>query len=103
MQEDTIPPHGGGLALESATRRVALRWRELLYSGVLTLIRRHPWWFGATALAAVLLRLFFIWKLAVVTDDSVFYGDIARCLIHNHGYGVQQNGGWEPTVSRLPG
>jgi 4-amino-4-deoxy-L-arabinose transferase-like glycosyltransferase len=70
---------------------------------VLTLIRRHPWWFGATALAAVLLRLFFIWKLAVVTDDSVFYGDIARCLIHNHGYGVQQNGGWEPTVSRLPG
>ncbi|MGC2211201.1 MAG: glycosyltransferase family 39 protein [Candidatus Korobacteraceae bacterium] len=70
---------------------------------MLTLIRRHPWWFGATALVAVLLRLFFIWKLAVVTDDSVFYGDIARCLIHNHGYGVQENGGWEPTVSRLPG
>ena len=39
----------------------------------------------------------------MVTDDSVFYGDIARCLIHNHGYGVQENGGWEPTVSRLPG
>jgi len=82
---------------------VAPRPLELLYSGVLTLIRRHGWWFGATALAAVLLRLFFIWKMAVVTDDSVFYGDIARCLIHSHGYGVQQNGGWEPTVSRLPG
>ncbi len=70
---------------------------------MLTLIRRHGWWFGATALAAVLLRLFFIWKMAVVTDDSVFYGDIARCLIHNHGYGTQRIGGWEPTVSRLPG
>jgi 4-amino-4-deoxy-L-arabinose transferase-like glycosyltransferase len=70
---------------------------------VLTLIRKHGWWFGATALAAVLLRLFFIWKMAVVTDDSIFYGDIARCLIHNHGYGVQQTGGWEPTLSRLPG
>ena len=70
---------------------------------MLTLIRKHGWWFGAVAAAAVLLRLMFIWRMSVITDDSMFYGDIARCLIHKHGYGVMQIGGWQPTLSRLPG
>jgi 4-amino-4-deoxy-L-arabinose transferase-like glycosyltransferase len=103
MRGDTIHLPGRGLSLLSAARKVALRRLELLYSVVLTLIRKHGWWFGAVALAAVLLRLFFIWKMAVVTDDSLFYGDIASNLIHHNGYGTQQSWGWQPTVSRLPG
>ena len=70
---------------------------------MLTLIRKHRWWFAGVALAAVLLRLFFIWKMALVTDDSVFYGDIARSLLHGHGFGVAGASGWQPTLSRLPG
>ena len=70
---------------------------------MLTLIRRHRWWFAATALAAVLLRLFFIWKMAVVTNDALFYGDIAKCLLHHHGYGLGDAPGCTPTLSRLPG
>jgi 4-amino-4-deoxy-L-arabinose transferase-like glycosyltransferase len=70
---------------------------------VLTLIRRHRWWFAGIALAAVLLRLFFTWRFAIVTDDAVYYADIAKCLLQYHGYGTTQAEGWTPTLSRLPG
>jgi 4-amino-4-deoxy-L-arabinose transferase-like glycosyltransferase len=77
--------------------------QHLLYSVVLTLIRRHRWWFACTAMAAVLLRLFFVWKMAVVTDDSVIYGDIAKCLLRFHTFGMMKPSGCDPTLSRLPG
>jgi 4-amino-4-deoxy-L-arabinose transferase-like glycosyltransferase len=84
-------------------RRTAGPPGRMLYSGVLSLLRRHRWWFAGVGLTALLLRLFFVWKMAAVTDDSVFYGDIARCLIHFHGYGTEIGSGWAPTLSRLPG
>jgi len=74
-----------------------------IFASVLSLIRRNLWWFAAIGLAGVLLRLFFIRHFAVVTDDAVFYGEIAKCLIHNHGYGVMNGSGWTPTLTRLPG
>jgi 4-amino-4-deoxy-L-arabinose transferase-like glycosyltransferase len=75
----------------------------LLYSVVLTLINRYRWWFFATTMAAVLLRLFFVLKLPVVAVDSLIYGDIAKCLINNHMFGLEKVSGWEPTLMRLPG
>ena len=70
---------------------------------VLTLVRRHALWFAVVGLAAVLLRLFFIWRFAIVTDDAVYYSDIAKCLLEYHRYGTTQAEGWTPTLSRLPG
>lgn len=67
------------------------------------MIRKHCWWFAATTLAAVLLRLFFVLKLPVIAGDSLIYGDIAKCLVNNHMFGVQRATGWEPTLIRLPG
>jgi len=55
------------------------------------------------ALAAVLLRLFFVWQLSMVTDDSLFYGELAGAMLHGHGLAVEKATGWQPTLSRLPG
>lgn len=70
---------------------------------MLTLIYKHRWWFLATTIAAVLLRLFFVFKLPVMADDSLIYGDIAKGLINNHMFGIEKVSGWEPTLMRLPG
>jgi 4-amino-4-deoxy-L-arabinose transferase-like glycosyltransferase len=70
---------------------------------VLTFLNRHRWWFLAATVAAVLLRLFFVLKLRVIEGDSLVYGDIAKCLVKTHMYGIEKAGGWEPTLIRLPG
>jgi 4-amino-4-deoxy-L-arabinose transferase-like glycosyltransferase len=70
---------------------------------VLTFIGKHRWWFGSVALGALLLRLFFVWQLPVVTNDSIFYAEIARGLLHGHGLALEKDWGWAPTLSRLPG
>ncbi len=67
------------------------------------MIHKHCWWFLATTLAAVLLRLFFVFKLPVIAGDSLIYGDIAKCLVNNHMFGMERASGWEPTLIRLPG
>lgn len=50
-----------------------------------------------------MLRLFFVLKLPVIAVDSLIYGDIAKCLINNHMFGMEKVAGWEPTLVRLPG
>lgn len=70
---------------------------------MLTLLNRHRWWFFATTILAVLLRLFFLLKLPVIAGDTLIYGDIAKCLINNHMFGIEKLAGWEPTLIRLPG
>jgi 4-amino-4-deoxy-L-arabinose transferase-like glycosyltransferase len=76
---------------------------SVIFSVVLNLLRRHLWWFVATTMAAVLLRLLFVLKLPVIVGDSLVYGDIAKCLINYHMFGVEKVAGWEPTLIRLPG
>jgi 4-amino-4-deoxy-L-arabinose transferase-like glycosyltransferase len=49
------------------------------------------------------LRLFFLLKLPVIAGDTLIYGDIAKCLINNHMFGIEKLAGWEPTLIRLPG
>jgi 4-amino-4-deoxy-L-arabinose transferase-like glycosyltransferase len=70
---------------------------------VLALIGRHRWWFAGVALGALLLRLFFVWQLPMVTNDSLFYAEIARGLLGGHGLAIERDSGWGPTLSRLPG
>jgi 4-amino-4-deoxy-L-arabinose transferase-like glycosyltransferase len=70
---------------------------------VLTFLNRHRGWFLAATVAAVLLRLFFVTKLRVIEGDSLVYGDIAKCLVKTHMYGIEKASGWEPTLIRLPG
>ena len=84
------PLRQSSLAARGLSRRAALpsAARLLLYSVVLTFINRHRWWFLATTIAAVLLRLFFVFKLPVIAGDSLVYGDIAKCLINHHMYGI---------------
>jgi len=50
-----------------------------------------------------MLRLFFVLKLPVIAGDTLIYGDIAKCLINNHMFGIEKLAGWEPTLIRLPG
>ena len=75
----------------------------LLYSVVLTMINRHRRWFLATTIVAVLLRLFFVLKMPVIVGDSLVYGDIAKCLLNRHMFGMDKLAGCEPTLIRLPG
>jgi 4-amino-4-deoxy-L-arabinose transferase-like glycosyltransferase len=66
-------------------------------------MNRHRWWFFTTTVFAVLLRLFFVFKMPVIAGDSLIYGDIAKCLLNNHMFGMERVTGWEPTLVRLPG
>jgi 4-amino-4-deoxy-L-arabinose transferase-like glycosyltransferase len=70
---------------------------------VLALVLRHRWWFLATTVAAVLLRLYFIFKLPVIAGDTLVYGEIAKGILNHHVFGMERAGGWEPTLVRLPG
>jgi hypothetical protein len=70
---------------------------------VLNFIGKHWRWFLAITVAAVLLRLFFIFQLPIIQGDSLVYGNIAKCIVRNHMYGMERSGGWGPTLIRLPG
>ena len=70
---------------------------------MLAFINKHRWWFLAVTIAAALLRLFFIFKLPVIEGDSLVYGDLAKCLVTHHMYGVEKASGWAPTLIRMPG
>ena len=54
-------------------------------------------------MVAVLLRLFFVLKMPVDRGDSLIYGDIAKCLLNRHMFGIDRLAGCEPTLIRLPG
>lgn len=70
---------------------------------MLSFINKHRWWFAATTMAAVVLRLYFVLKLPVIAGDSLVYGDIAKGIINYHIFGMEKVAGWEPTLIRLPG
>jgi len=70
---------------------------------LLELLRRNPWFFLCVTLAALALRLFFVFKFPSIYGDSLVYGDIAKNWM-NHGiYGLSTGQGVHPTLIRLPG
>ena len=67
------------------------------------LVRRHPWWFTLATLAAIALRLLFIFRFSLITTDSFIYGDIAKNWLLHGIYGISDPSGAIPTYIRLPG
>jgi hypothetical protein len=66
-------------------------------------VRRHFRFFALTSLAALALRLLFLFRFPAVTADSLIYGDIARNWLHHGIYGISDSGHIVPTFIRLPG
>src|SRR5882757_1423502 len=70
---------------------------------VLSLLRRHRRFFLGTALAGLVLRLFFLVYFPAVTDDSRVYAGFAANWLQHGIYGPTQSGHIAPTDVRLPG
>ncbi len=70
---------------------------------LLNLVRQNWLFFLLATLAALALRLFFVFRLPHLAGDTWVYGDIARNWL-NHGiFGVTDDGAVRPTLIRLPG
>lgn len=67
------------------------------------LLRKSPRFFLVAALAGLALRLIFILRFPSLTDDSYFYGDIAKNWLQHGIYGFSDASGIHPTDIRLPG
>jgi 4-amino-4-deoxy-L-arabinose transferase-like glycosyltransferase len=70
---------------------------------VLGLVRKNAGFFLAGSLAALALRLFFVFRFPAVVDDSRLYADIAENWLQHGIYGITNSGRIMPTLSRLPG
>ena len=65
--------------------------------------RVRVWVLGAVVLG-VALRLYFVVKAPLMTNDTVLYGDLAKNLVERHVYGFTVPGGApRPTLIRVPG
>jgi 4-amino-4-deoxy-L-arabinose transferase-like glycosyltransferase len=67
------------------------------------LLRRDARFFLWATLAALGLRLFFVFRFPAVVDDSRLYANIAKNWLHYGIYGVTDSSQVVPTLSRLPG
>src|SRR3954470_22446936 len=70
---------------------------------VTELVRRNLRFFLLFAAAALLLRLFFIFRFPGVVTDSFVYGDIAKNWLQHGIYGLSGPDEISPTYIRLPG
>ena len=69
---------------------------------MLELVRKNARFFLGASLAALALRLLFVFRFPAVVDDSRLYADIAANWLHGV-YGISNSGQVVPTFSRLPG
>ena len=81
--------------------------REIVSSAyilsVLGLVRRNARFFALAGLAALGLRLLFVFRFPAIVDDSRLYADIAVNWLQHGVYGITNSGRIMPTLSRLPG
>lgn len=70
---------------------------------LLGLLREHWLFFLLTTLAALALRLFFVFRFPHLSGDTFIYGDIAKNWLEHGIYGLSENGAIRPTLLRLPG
>jgi 4-amino-4-deoxy-L-arabinose transferase-like glycosyltransferase len=70
---------------------------------VLELVRKNARFFLGAGLAALALRLLFVFRFPGIVDDSRLYADIARNWLQHGVYGITDSGQIVPTLSRLPG
>lgn len=66
-------------------------------------MRKHARFFLWAGLAALALRLFFVFASPAVVDDSRLYGNIAKNWLQHGVFGITNSGRIMPTLSRLPG
>ena len=66
-------------------------------------VRKYARFFLCSSLAALILRLFLVWRFPAVVDDSRLYADIAKNCLQHGIYGITNSGAIMPTLSRLPG
>ena len=69
---------------------------------MLELVRKNARFFLGASLAALALRLLFVFRFPAVVDDSQLYANIATNWLHGI-YGISNSGQVVPTFSRLPG
>ena len=67
------------------------------------LIRKGPSFFVVVSLAALALRLLFVFRFPGVVTDSFVYGDIAKNWLQHGIYGLSGADEISPTYIRLPG
>ena len=70
---------------------------------MLEVVRKNARFFIAASLAALALRLLFVFRFPGVVDDSRLYADIASNWLQHGVYGITNSGQVVPTFSRLPG
>lgn len=70
---------------------------------LLDLLRRNWLFFVIATLAALALRLLFVFFFPVVQGDSFIYGDIAKNWLSHGIFGVTDGAVIRPTLIRLPG
>jgi 4-amino-4-deoxy-L-arabinose transferase-like glycosyltransferase len=70
---------------------------------VRNLLRENRRFFIWATLAGLALRLTFFFWIPRVTDDSLFYADLAKNWLQHGTYGISDGDRVEPTFSRLPG
>jgi 4-amino-4-deoxy-L-arabinose transferase-like glycosyltransferase len=70
---------------------------------LIELVRRNWLFFLLATLAALALRLFFVFRFPHVAGDSWIYGDIAKNWLDHGIFGLTDNGAVRPTLIRLPG
>jgi len=67
------------------------------------IVRQHLRFFLFATVAAVALRLLFLFRFPGLTADSLVYGDIAKNWLQHGVYGITDAGKITPTCIRLPG
>jgi hypothetical protein len=70
---------------------------------LIELVRRNWPFFLLATIAALALRLFFVFRFPHVAGDTWVYGDIAKNWLDHGIFGVTDNGLVRPTLIRLPG
>src|SRR5258707_1405585 len=67
------------------------------------LVRRNWLFFLLATMAALALRLFFVFRFPHVAGDTLIYGDIAKNWLHHGMYAISDGDIVRPTLIRLPG
>ncbi|HKW75934.1 MAG TPA: glycosyltransferase family 39 protein [Terriglobales bacterium] len=70
---------------------------------LLALLREHWLFFSLATIAALAMRLFFVFRFPHISGDTFIYGDIAKNWLEHGIYGLSENGAIRPTLIRLPG
>src|SRR5258706_922533 len=59
---------------------------------ILDFLRRNKTFVAVVTLAALALRLFFVFRFPHLAGDTFIYGDIAKTWLHHGVYGFTENG-----------